>query len=100
MASTSRGWWQITDSEDPFSPTILPLIEGMILVSQGFSFFRNLKPLWVSSSRPAASEVFGAIEDHGGAPMVCLDRYVLVRIRYWLRISPYVEVFLETCFPT
>ncbi|GFF62193.1 putative amino acid permease [Aspergillus udagawae] len=44
----------------------LPLIEGMILIIHCFGFFGILIPLWVLSPRPAASEVFGSIEDRGG----------------------------------
>ncbi|GIJ90310.1 hypothetical protein Asppvi_009264 [Aspergillus pseudoviridinutans] len=44
----------------------LPLIEGIILVIHCFGFFGILIPLWVLSPRPAASEVFGSIEDRGG----------------------------------
>ncbi|GFF51259.1 choline transport protein [Aspergillus lentulus] len=44
----------------------LPLIEGIILVIHCFGFFGILIPLWVLSPRPAASDVFGSIEDRGG----------------------------------
>ncbi|KAF7156356.1 hypothetical protein CNMCM6106_009623 [Aspergillus hiratsukae] len=44
----------------------LPLIEGIILVIHCFGFFGISIPLWVLSPRPAASEVFGSIEDRGG----------------------------------
>ncbi|KAF4232602.1 hypothetical protein CNMCM8980_004849 [Aspergillus fumigatiaffinis] len=44
----------------------LPLIEGMILIIHCFGFFGILIPLWVLSPRPAASDVFGSIEDRGG----------------------------------
>ncbi|KAF7178962.1 hypothetical protein CNMCM7691_007786 [Aspergillus felis] len=44
----------------------LPLIEGIILVIHCFGFFGILIPLWALSPRPAASEVFGSIEDRGG----------------------------------
>jgi amino acid transporter len=44
----------------------LPLIEGMILITHCFGFFGILIPLWVLSPRPAASDVFGSIEDRGG----------------------------------